>query len=130
MSTSNLWMEPRRHWGWWWVLPSIFLVLILGLVVLWGVAVITGLAVFSPWSHPGWFFFPFGLLFFLFFLWIVFRVAWWGAGWGWGHRRWYGYGGYDSREIVRARYARGEITREQYNQMIHDLDQPSGPGLR
>ena len=78
-----------------------------------------------PW--PGWWFFPFGLFFFLIFLFFIFRVAFWGwwGGWGWRRRYWYGYGyGYgDAHEILRQRYARGEITKEQFDQMNRDLEQ-------
>jgi len=73
----------------------------------------------------GWFFFPFGFFFFLIFLFFIFRVIFWGWGWGggWGWRRkyWYGYG--DAHEILRHGYARGEITKEQYDQMSRDLEQ-------
>jgi uncharacterized membrane protein len=33
--------------------------------------------------------------------------------------------GNEARDILRARYARGEITRERYKSMMHDL-QPKG----
>ena len=74
-----------------------------------------------PWF--GWGFFPFGFLFFLIFLFINFRVVFWGWGgaWGWRRRYWYGYG--DASEILRQRYARGEITKEQFEQMSRDLEQ-------
>ncbi|MDG6902652.1 MAG: SHOCT domain-containing protein [Nitrososphaerota archaeon] len=54
---------------------------------------------------------------------FIFRVAFWGwgGGWGWRRRYWYGYG--DAREILRQRYARGEITKEQFEQMSRDLEQ-------
>ncbi len=70
-----------------------------------------------PWG--GWWFFPFGLFFFLIFLFFIFRVAFWGG--GWRRRYWYGYG--DAHEILRQRYARGEITKEQFDQMTRDLEQ-------
>ena len=74
-----------------------------------------------PWG--GWWFFPFGFFFFLIFLFFVFRVAFWGlwGGWGWRRRYWYDYG--DANEILRRRYARGEITKEQFDQMKRDLEQ-------
>jgi putative membrane protein len=75
-----------------------------------------------PWW--GWGFFPFGFIFFFIFIFFIFRVAFWGwGGWGWRHGYYrYGYGG-DSREIIRQRYARGEITKEQFDQMMRDLEQ-------
>lgn len=77
------------------------------------------------YGYPGfgWWFFPFGFFFFLIFMFFIFRVAFWGwgGGWGWRRRYWYGYG--DAREILRQRYARGEITKEQFEQMSRDLEQ-------
>jgi putative membrane protein len=70
-----------------------------------------------------WFFFPFGFLFFLGIIFLVSRLIFWPWGWGgaWRRHYWYGYG--DAREILRQRYARGEITKDQYDQMNRDLDQ-------
>ena len=79
----------------------------------------------SPWL--GWAYFPFGIFFFLFFLFIILRFAFWGwwGGWGWRRRYWYGFGyGYgDAHEILRQRYVRGEISKEQFEQMTRDLEQ-------
>ena len=71
----------------------------------------------------GWWFFPFGAFFFLIFIFLIFRFAFWGwgGGWRWRHRYRYGYG--DAHEILRQRYARGEITKEQFDQMYRDLEQ-------
>jgi len=74
----------------------------------------------------GWFFWPIGIFFFLIFLFFVARVMFWGwGGGGWRHRYSYGYGyGYgDAHEILRQRYARGEISKEQFDQMTRDLEQ-------
>jgi putative membrane protein len=75
----------------------------------------------------GWWFFPFGIFFFLFIVFFVFRFIFFGWTWGWRRRYWYGYGyghGYgDAHEILRQRYARGEITKEQFDQMTRDLEQ-------
>jgi putative membrane protein len=68
-----------------------------------------------------WFFFPFGFFFIFFILFFVGRFIFWPWGWGWRRRYWYGYG--DAREILRQRYARGEITKEQFDQMTRDLEQ-------
>lgn len=81
--------------------------------------------------YPFPFFFPFGFLIFFFVIFFVIRGVFWGWGWrgrgGWG----YGYpGGYrggmryywgDATEILRQRYARGEVTKEQFDQMMADL---------
>jgi len=75
-------------------------------------------------------FFPFGLfaffwIFAIFFVlrWLFFPLRWgytrryWG-GWGYGDRAYY---------ILRERYARGEITKDQYDQMMRDLQQHNQP---
>jgi putative membrane protein len=65
-----------------------------------------------PWAPFGWFFFI-PLLFGAFF---VLRFFYW----GWGGRAWY-YGGDSATQVLRERFARGEITRDQYEQMRKDL---------
>ena len=71
---------------------------------------------YYPWYPFGfsWVWIPFGL----FFLFFVFRWIFWP--WGRGYRR-----GYmtvdDARYILRERFARGEITKEQFEQMSRDL---------
>jgi putative membrane protein len=63
--------------------------------------------------------------------WMVFGMIWMVVFWGaviwaivWGMSR---FGGHDHRsgesplEIAKRRYARGEITKEQYEQLRHDL---------
>jgi len=83
----------------------------------------------GPYSYGypgfGWFFFPFGFIFFIFIIFLVSRLIFgpWGGVGGWRRRYGYGYGYGDAREILRQRYARGEITKEQYDQMNRDLDQ-------
>ncbi len=81
---------------------------------------------FYPAMMPyngGWFFFPFFFpLGFLFFFFIVFglgRLLF--SPWGWGWRRGYWYHHDGAGEILRERYARGEITKEQFDQMMRDL---------
>ncbi|TLZ90987.1 MAG: hypothetical protein E6J98_08035 [Methanobacteriota archaeon] len=46
----------------------------------------------------------------------------WGGGWG-GYGRHYWRYGDDAHAILRSRYARGEITGEQFEQMMGDLEQ-------
>jgi len=106
---------------------------IAGLLLFIGVVVLVGAilrAAIGPGAGFGGFFFvPFGFFFFLFFLFFVFGwFRWWG--WGWGG--WRGYpmmwGYHDSAaEILRHRYARGEITKDQFDQMMRDIQQSRAP---
>ncbi|MDG6985396.1 MAG: SHOCT domain-containing protein [Nitrososphaerota archaeon] len=99
------------------------------------VLMFAAMAFFHPYTYTpgmgyypyfGWGFFPFGFIFFIAFIFFIFRWAFWGWGGGWGHRYSYRYGyGGDAKDILRQRYARGEITKEQFDQMMRDLDQHS-----
>ena len=111
--------HPRRWIAWGFI----------GLLVLFGVGIAASLILFAlrgSGSSFGFFpFFGFGfgwIFFFLFFL-FFWGMRWWG-GWGGG---WYGrpYWRYrdDAHAILRTRYARGEITKEQFEQMMRDLEQ-------
>lgn len=98
-----------------------------GLLVLVGVAVVTSLVLFAT-RTPGtvgarFFFFPFGwfgaiFLFFGFF-WVL---RWFFWPWRWHGRPYWRYRD-DALYILRERYARGEISKEQYDQMMRDLQQ-------
>lgn len=74
------------------------------------------------------FWFPFGWIwiFFGFFLFFgLLRFAFWGPRWWGGYYRHYGYHGRENEayHILRERYARGEITKDQYDAMMRDLYQ-------
>ena len=73
----------------------------------------------------GWVWGLVGLFFGLFFLvWIFGRIF---GGWGWmryRYRRWGYYG--DEYSILRERYAKGEITKDQFDQMTRDLQEHEG----
>jgi uncharacterized membrane protein len=100
------------------------------------VLVLVGVALFSgffllPRLSPalGYYFYPFGWLWLFFGFFLIFgliRALLWPWRWG-GHRRryWYGYGygNDDAYRILRERYARGEIAKDQLDQMTRDLDQ-------
>ena len=82
---------------------------------------------YSYYPFP-FFFFPFGFLIFFFFIFFVVRTLFWGMGRGWGWRGgysrgyWRGYGYYDdATEILKQRYAKGEINKDQFDQMMRDL---------
>jgi uncharacterized membrane protein len=107
-------------------------VVVLAIVAFFAVIVIKGYPT-MPMNANGypdfgwWFFFPFGIFFLLIFLFFIGRLIFGPWGWGWRRSYRYGYGyGYpyaDPREILRQRYARGEITKEQFDQMMRDLEQ-------
>ncbi len=83
-----------------------------------------GTATMYPFWGFGWIW-----IFFLFFLVFgLMRFAFWGPRWWGGYYRRYGYGPYgrenEAYHILRERYARGEITKEQYEAMMRDLYQP------
>ena len=100
-----------------------------GLVLLALVAILLTMA-FRPYYYPtmmpyygGWFFFPFGFVFFIFIVFALSRLLFWP--WAWGWRRSYWHHGDEASEILRQRYAKGELTKEQFTQMMKDLEQHS-----
>jgi putative membrane protein len=74
---------------------------------------------FGWWFPFPWFFF-FIPVFFIVFLglrWVFWGGWWWGGGW---YNRQY----YDPAiEILKERFAKGELTKEQFEQMTRDLEQ-------
>ena len=77
-----------------------------------------GHAYFPFMGYYPFFFFPFGWIFG--FLIIFFLLRW--IFWPWGRRG--KYRDYrDEYHILRVRYARGEITKEQFDQMTRDLQE-------
>ncbi len=75
-------------------------------------------------------YFPFGGFFVLFWIFIGFMalrwIFWpwrWGLGGGWHYRNRYWRYRDESYYITRERYAKGEITKDQYDRMMRDLDQ-------
>ena len=79
-----------------------------------------GRAYFPFMGYYPFFFFPFGWVFAFLILFFLLRMIFWP--WGWGSRR--RYRGYPYEyHILRVRYARGEITKEQIDQMTHDLQE-------
>jgi uncharacterized membrane protein len=111
----------RRDWRWVWV-PIGLVLGVAGIVT--AVAALYGLGVIPRPTPAPWFpFFGFWVFFgFLAFFWVVRWLVW---PWGWGYRGRYArvpWHGDTAFEIARARFARGEITKEQFDQLAWDLD--------
>lgn len=113
---SNMdWNDRRPCKNWVWSGLAVMFILI-------GVAAIIGVLSGNRDLLPGgiwnWVWNLIGLLIFLWFLLFLFRVFVRPLRYRkfndfWGHE--------DSSEIIRRRYARGEITKEEYEQMMNDL---------
>jgi uncharacterized membrane protein len=78
---------------------------------------------------------PFGFIPFFGFGWILFPLAFFGVFfafrwfcWPWGRSYSRGYYPYqdDAHEILRERYAKGQLTKEQFEQMKIDLESVGG----
>ncbi len=107
--------SPSRAW---------LLIPVIGLVVVVGIAAAFFFHAPPVGAYPwyGWWF-PFPGFFFIipviFLVFFTFRWIFWG-GWGGG---WY-YGRYydPALEILKERFARGEITKDQFDQMTKNLE--------
>ena len=114
--------SPSRAW---------FLIPILGIVAVLAIATVAfffyrpAMPVAYPWYGWWWFPFPFFFIFPIIFL-VFFGLRWifWGGWWGgWGRGWYYGPHGDPALEILKERFARGELTKEQFDQMVKDLEQ-------
>jgi len=123
--------RPGRP-AWWWAVLGVGVGLVVVLVVILALLYSGGFG--SPPSGPRPYFGYWGGFLLLFLLimvaFFVIRVALWS-----GRRRYYGYGRPQGMHrdpavmVARQRYARGEITREQYDQIMTDLGRRGrGPG--
>jgi putative membrane protein len=111
------------HHRWLYVGVAVLLTLV-GVAVVLSVLLPGGGGRLGPAFPFGWFW---GLVSLLFLFWAIswfFRWSWWGP-WGWRrYHRWDGWAPRDSAvDIARERYARGEISREQFDQIRRDLEQ-------
>jgi putative membrane protein len=125
------WNAPDDDWGRRrpgppiWVIVAVVAIALVAVVslVFWWYAVSSAPAGGRPYAL--WPYFPFGLFFVLFVAFFLVRIAFWtgyrGRRYGNGGRYRYGQ---RARAILAERYARGEITREQYHQMLQDLRPP------
>ena len=108
-----------------WAIGGLVVLVLAGLLV--GSFFFSGAMMGTYGYYPrGFFFFPFGFLIFFFVIFFVARGLFWGWGWGWrgGYSRGYWHRqGYpsDATEILRQRYAKGEITKDQFEQMMRDV---------
>jgi putative membrane protein len=99
---------------------------IVGLIVVIGISIALSFY-FAP-RPPGPFFFPFqfGWLGVIFLIFILFWVAkWLILPWRGGGYYSYRYEHRNAESILKERYAKGEITREQFEQMMRDLEHRS-----
>ena len=111
MESNKEFRRMRQIAGW------IFAAIIVAIVGLALLAMLFGR--FSPVGYPT-FFFGWWIVIPLFFFGFLFFFRWWGWGYWWHH-----YRDYDpALETLRERFARGEITKEQYDQMRRDLERP------
>jgi|ERR1700730_3241280 putative membrane protein len=105
-------------------MPWVYRAIVIGgSVAVLAAVIIAALVLRPPWfsgdsSYPGfrffWFFPFFG------FLVVIFLVKWSFWGWGWRSTDWRYYSG--AKQILEERYARGDLTKDQFEQMKRDLD--------
>jgi uncharacterized membrane protein len=112
METSQYRRNGQR-WSFLWV--SVFLGVI-GIILIANL-VFRPLGYFPRYSFSfGWIWIPFAF----FFLFFAIRLFFWP--WGWGYEPGYSTSD-DAYYILRERFARGEITRERFEQMSRDLQE-------
>ncbi len=106
-----------------WIWIPVGVLALLGIVLV--ASLMFGPTAFSRGPSPWFPFFGFWAFLWIF---IVFGVLRWFLWPGWGYRRGY-RGGYwrgdEAVDIARSRYARGEITKEQFDEVMRGLGQPA-----
>jgi putative membrane protein len=105
-----------RGWGLWPIVPLVIIGAILLLVGLaWAIGGTGGRGGPGPFFWP---IFPLGFFLFVLVSFVAIRFAFWGRGWG-GPRYWSGMP--SAEEVLRRRYARGEISEEEYRERLRVL---------
>jgi uncharacterized membrane protein len=110
-------IDSRRQISW--VLVPVLLVTAFAVVVIGASLYFNGA---PPQTYGLWTLAPFGWFFFIPLFFVAFfalRFFWWGA---WGGYGWY-YHEDSAMHVLRERFARGEITKEQFEQTRKDLAQ-------
>lgn len=105
-----------------WAIAALLIVLVVGIaasLAFFNGPYVMGAAPYYYYPHPFFWFFPFGFILFFLFIFFVFRLAFWPRRWGY-YGRWQSWD--DAGEILRQRYARGEITKDQFEQMKRDIE--------
>lgn len=85
-----------------------------------GVSILAAFLFFRPPAAPYHPFFLFGWLGGIFVIFLVFWIARWFL-WPWRRGGWYEYEHRSAESILKERYARGEITKGQFEEMMRDL---------
>ncbi|MGI0070979.1 MAG: hypothetical protein ACRECT_02750 [Thermoplasmata archaeon] len=105
--------------GFAWIPWAAALAVVVGALGIWVLLPRAGRAPAGPFPFL-WPLFPLGLLLVLAVVFTVGRWAWWGRGGNGGTRGCYGP---VAREVLRERYARGEISRDDLREMSRVLDE-------
>ncbi len=110
--------RPRYFFAWGIIALLVLVAVSVGLsAYFWATRPLAG-AVYPFYFFP---FFPFFGLFWIFIIFFGLKFLFWP--WRWHYSRRYWRYGDDAYQILRARYARGEITKDQFDQMMRDLEQ-------
>ncbi|HKW04328.1 MAG TPA: SHOCT domain-containing protein [Nitrososphaerales archaeon] len=110
-STNRKLRRSRPFWIW------IPLVVIAGIISIFVAAYFSG--ALPAHGYLPFYYFPWWIIFPIFFFGLFFAFRCWGWGYWRGSRGYY----YDpALEVLRQRFARGEITKDQYEQMTKELE--------